>query len=252
MPKNTKKRKLCKKCKTISKKEKKYKKYKKNVKRFIQGGMQSSIICPGTCYKTTVLPVLFHAFTNHNEICGCAGRYGNKFQLYREQDDGDKGYCYYTDEYNIIWHTHPYTSKPYPSTTDLLKVIKYHHSISFIFCIFGLWTIKFSERRNNTIIDKIAKKIGEKGGVEVTYYHATNRGMQPTAKALYYYIQGIKHIVNNELKNTTYTPSFDLTFNYWKNHPRLPGMPENIPNIPKDDSALSYYFTPVNPEDLFY
>lgn len=235
--------------KTISKKEKKS--IKQNIKIFAQGGMQSTITCPGTCYKTTVLPILFHAFTNHNEICGCASLYGNKFQLYREQDDGNKGYCYYTDEYNIIWHTHPYTSKPYPSTTDLLKVIKYHHNISFIFCIFGLWTIKFGEKRDNTTVDKIRKKIRE-NKVEVTYYHATNRGMQPTAKALYNYIQGIKHIVNNELYDTNSTREFDLIFNYWKNHPRLPGMPEKIPNIPKDDAALSYYFTPINPEDLFY
>ena len=250
MPKNTKKQNRITHVKRYKKRRKKSIKQKR--KSFTQGGMQSIITCPGTCYQTTVLPVLFHAFTNQNEICGCAKWYNNKFQLYREQDEGEKGYCYFTDEYDILWHTHPYTSKPYPSTTDLLKVVKYNNNISFIFCIFGLWTIKFSERRDNAVINKIREKIGEKGGIEYTYYDITKRGMQPTAKALHNYIEGIKLIFNNELGVVNNVLGFDLIFNYWKNHPRLPGMPENIPDIPKDHAALSHYFTPFNPEDLFY
>ena len=175
----------------------KKKQYKKTKKYKFQGGT-SSIICSNNCYKIVVLHVLFHAFTNNNEICGCAIKYKDKFQLYREHNDGGKGYCYYTNQYNIIWHTHPYSSKPYPSITDLLKVIKYQNTISFIFCIFGLWTITF-KGINKAVIDNINKIFKKKNNPEHIYYFSTNRGMQPTAKALYNYIQDVKEIFNNEL-----------------------------------------------------
>lgn len=231
--------------------KKKIKKNKKTKKYKLLGGTTSIMTCTNNCYRTNVIRILFHAFTNSNEICGCAIEYDNKFLLYREYNDGEQGNCYYTNKYNIIWHTHPYTSKQYPSSTDLLKVIKYEHTISFIFCIFGLWTIKFEEQRNNTVIDNITKKFKEKNNPGHIYYKSTNRGMQPTAISIYNYIQNIKQIVNNELGYVN-NPGFELTFNYWKNHPRMSSMPIEIPDIPEDHIALAKYFTPINPEELFY
>jgi hypothetical protein len=43
--------------------------------------------------------------------------------------------------YPIIWHTHPSTSKYYPSITDIQKVLKYSTKHSFIFTKYGYWLI---------------------------------------------------------------------------------------------------------------
>lgn len=40
-----------------------------------------------------------------------------------------------------IWHTHPFTSKAYPSRADLRKVLKHNVSLSIIFTIYGYWVI---------------------------------------------------------------------------------------------------------------
>jgi len=45
---------------------------------------------------------------------------------------------------SIIWHTHPVDSKPYPSSRDILKIIKNKLiSTSIIFTTLGFWVLKY-------------------------------------------------------------------------------------------------------------
>ena len=55
------------------------------------------------------------------------------------------------DKYTIIWHTHPYTSKFYPSTNDLITTKKIRNGeriqISILYTTLGMWIIQSLDDR---------------------------------------------------------------------------------------------------------
>lgn len=44
--------------------------------------------------------------------------------------------------YPIVWHTHPKTSKYYPSVVDIVKILKHSSKISYIFVPYGFWKLE--------------------------------------------------------------------------------------------------------------
>jgi hypothetical protein len=57
----------------------------------------------------------------------------------------------------IIWHNHPDTSKFYPSMEDIVKGLKpknKHIIHSFIFCVYGIWHIKYNNHDGVTEEEK--------------------------------------------------------------------------------------------------
>jgi len=87
---------------------------------------------------------------NKNEltpyVCGVAG------------NDGRPN-CTYTEPYgSILWHTHPSSSKPYPSTEDIVKSLKprkprkpgEHEQIysCILVCFWGVWEWRASDKEN--------------------------------------------------------------------------------------------------------
>lgn len=79
---------------------------------------------------------------------------------------------------SIIFHTHPIVSYAYPSTEDIMKVLKHYDKIkkSVIACELGIWVISNTERSNiyskgcnddlfyfiNKCLNRIGKNISNK------------------------------------------------------------------------------------------
>ena len=75
----------------------------------------------------------------------------------------------------MIYHTHPFVSKSYPSIEDILKIIKLKNKIikvSIIFTRWGIWELHCSKK-----IDKIPKEIINDVDKQLTnIYHNQNKG----------------------------------------------------------------------------
>lgn len=72
---------------------------------------------------------------------------------------GDRGICILKEYSNILWHTHPLTSRPWPSGEDIAKIIKSRPDtefdkipiVSLIFTKWGIWQIaSASDNKINT------------------------------------------------------------------------------------------------------
>ena len=80
--------------------------------------------------------------TDTFELCGFVNN-NNQFVLYSKGEPPSvhgRASCIPPNA-PIIWHTHPQTSKFYPSVEDMRKVIKNSINTSIIFTIVGQWTI---------------------------------------------------------------------------------------------------------------
>lgn len=94
-------------------------------------------------------------------------------------------YCdiYNKDLYAIVWHTHPVTSKFYPSTEDILMVKKIRNGekikLSIIYTIIGIWVLVGMEDDdlNDTDIDKIKKNINI---INTDFYYSCYNGRSST------------------------------------------------------------------------
>jgi hypothetical protein len=86
---------------------------------------------------------------NNREICG--KQEDGKFYLLSEGPlPPAKSSCQLDKNYPIIWHTHPVSSKFYPSIQDILKVIKHSTQISYIFTSQIIWIITCSNKWGTT------------------------------------------------------------------------------------------------------
>jgi hypothetical protein len=77
------------------------------------------------------------------EVCGyIEGNIENQKPFLVLTDVGNTNSCVLTRYYSVIWHTHPKSEKGYPSTQDILKVLK-HEQIrkSLVFTTWGIWII---------------------------------------------------------------------------------------------------------------
>ncbi len=100
---------------------------------------------------------LVHEFLGLNhEVCGFIVPYKNKLQAIiddkaKYNTSGYRKYCQLHKYQKYIWHTHPYSSKAYPSLEDIEKTIK--HQIIRIQLIFTRWGIWEMAARNAHILD---------------------------------------------------------------------------------------------------
>ena len=83
-----------------------------------------------------------------------------------------RGTCRYEEHSNILWHTHPLTSRPWPSGEDIEKMIKPRPGIendkipvvSLIFTKWGIWQIVVPMYSKKNIDKKTVKNISDLGG----------------------------------------------------------------------------------------
>jgi len=114
-------------------------------------------------------------------------------------------YCQHKYYTQIIWHTHPLTSKNYPSIEDIQKVLKYDKiSISIIFTSWGIWQINYSGKYRLSEInpkDENVKKMGN------DLHDDTSRGRIYNENAVREYRQNIQN----------YYPGIAVYFKTWDN-----------------------------------
>ena len=94
--------------------------------------------------------------------------------------DGNSDNCTITnkEDYAIIWHTHSYKSKYYPSLEDLLTIFKIRRNrenikVSIIYTTIGVWIIQTYETyKPNLIPQSVKDQIEETNNA---FYRNTNR-----------------------------------------------------------------------------
>jgi hypothetical protein len=98
------------------------------------------------------------------EVCGFLIRKtGTEYVSIFIDTYGSKSSCEYTNYTPIIFHTHTYKSKAYPSEQDIFKVLKErsdrgHVQSSIIFCSWGIWEISANEKIEESKLDPGSKK----------------------------------------------------------------------------------------------
>jgi hypothetical protein len=82
------------------------------------------------------------------ELCGTIELVNNVYNVILHEvpiiESSSRKMCNYEKYDRIIWHTHPNTSKFYPSIEDIEKIIKLKNSIiqkSYIITKFGIWEL---------------------------------------------------------------------------------------------------------------
>ena len=127
--------------------------------------------------------------------------YNVKDQTNRGDFNNGRAMCLYNSYNNIIWHTHPNTSKYYPSLEDILKVLK-HEIIyfSYIFTQYGYWTMYFEGAYKHVADPKFIKFVED---VNNKFYFESGNGREYNSKAIDYYV--------NKLSSTI--EGFQISFN---------------------------------------
>ena len=115
-----------------------------------------------------------------DEVCGFlkSNRSDNYLEL-DEQENISKDYtrnsCQTKKYKRMIYHTHPFVSKSYPSIEDIFKIVKLKNKIikvSIIFTTWGIWELQCDKK-----IDKISKEIINKVDKQLdNIYFTQNNG----------------------------------------------------------------------------
>ena len=115
-----------------------------------------------------------------DEVCGFlkSNRTDNYLELDEQENistDYTRNSCKTKGNRKMIYHTHPFVSKSYPSIEDILKIIKLKNKIikvSIIFTRWGIWELHCSKKT-----DKIPKEIINDVDKQLTnIYHNQNNG----------------------------------------------------------------------------
>lgn len=114
--------------------------------------------------------------------------------------------CVFKRYSKYIWHTHPRSSKGYPSAEDIAKTLK-HSDIhtQFIFTDWGIWELY--SRKHSQPNERIIKAINAEANA---LYNVTNRGRVLT--------KSNRHALNSYIEALTYNlrkHEFQITFIGW-------------------------------------
>lgn len=110
--------------------------------------------------------------------------------------------CFYKNYGKFIWHTHPNTSKFYPSVEDILKLLK-HDQIyySYIFTRYGYWIMYFKGSYNDINNPNLVKYINN---VNTKMYFKTMKGREYNEESIKYYINKLRSINGFEINFRKY------------------------------------------------
>jgi len=149
-----------------------------------------------------------------DEICGFLK--SNKKNNYLELDEQEniskdytiKNSCRTKKYKKMIYHTHPFVSKSYPSIEDIFKIVKMKNKIiklSIIFTRWGIWELHCNKKT-----DKITKKIINDVNEQLTnIYHNQNNGRgELRNKSL------LQKSINN-INNILFIYDFKMYFSEW-------------------------------------
>lgn len=174
----------------------------------------------------TIADIINHIHTNTNEICGYIDfvDYTENLSdiIHIKTNDGPntideynnriRGSCTIDGYYFHIWHTHPKSSKYYPSWEDIIKVIKHEIISSHIYTAHGYWILtclqNISKRDN---FNQTKREFEEfYNDLSSKFYHMTNRGRTFNYNAILDFIQGVNYFMKNYLKLDTFSISWNM------------------------------------------
>jgi len=98
------------------------------------------------------------------------------------QHKGEKGMCLLSKYSTMIWHTHPYVSKAYLGSEDVLAVIKKHKNnmgypkISVIFTCWGVWELSGEKQELTKEQISFVKEVVNEGMKKVYFSSEKGRG----------------------------------------------------------------------------
>jgi len=112
-------------------------------------------------------------------------------------------HCLYENYNKIVWHSHPTSSKFYPSLEDILKIIKQKNAIidySYIFTKFGFWTLHSIEHIeiDDLLPERITNLLNE-------LYFNTTKGRVYNAESVDIFINKINQLLRGTLE-IVFTP----------------------------------------------
>jgi len=168
------------------------------------------------------LEVVFELLEKEVEMCGfLLETQSNALQLYVDNIGEFKngiGLCQHSEYTKYIWHTHPYTTKPYPSAEDVIKVLKYRQSgypeESLIFSSWGVWELCASSKikLDDVWLQYLLNITKEAFG---SIYHITEKGSKPLNSRSLEFIQNVIDGLQYNI-NRRHDFGFQMSFTPWK------------------------------------
>jgi hypothetical protein len=149
----------------------------------------------------------------NDEVCGFLK--SNKTDNYLELDeqenisrDYSRNSCQTRKSKKMIYHTHPFVSKSYPSIEDIFKIVKMKNKIikvSIIFTRWGIWELICNKK-----IEKIPKEIINKVNDQLTniYENQNNGKGELRSKSL------LQKSINN-INKILFIYDFKMYFSEW-------------------------------------
>lgn len=146
-----------------------------------------------------------------DEVCGFlkSNRENNYLEL-DEQENISKDYtrnsCQTRKYKRMIYHTHPFVSKSYPSIEDIFKIMKNKIiKVSIIFTRWGIWELHCNKKT-----DKISKEIINDVDEQLTniYYNQNNGRGELRSKSL------LQKSINN-INKILFIYDFKMYFSEW-------------------------------------
>ena len=146
-----------------------------------------------------------------DEVCGFlkSNRENNYLEL-DEQENISKDYtrnsCQTRKYKKMIYHTHPFVSKSYPSIEDIFKIMKNKIiKVSIIFTRWGIWELHCNKKT-----DKISKEIINDVDEQLTniYYNQNNGRGELRNKSL------LQKSINN-INKILFIYDFKIYFSEW-------------------------------------
>ena len=127
--------------------------------------------------------------------------------------NNNRALCEYNPPYkSILWHTHTYTMKSYPSTEDILKALKPRSNKNavldcLIFTKWGIW--EFSAKNKGDVSNEIVYMLNQ---VFSGLYHITEKGRSNLNTVTLQFLQGYI----GQLKYMLSAYNFDIHFTAWE------------------------------------
>ena len=137
----------------------------------------------------SLIELAYNFLNLDSEVCGIIEKESDKtiFKIYSQDSEisKDKSMCLHGKYAPYIFHTHPNTSKSYPSASDIIKVIK-HNTIksSLIFTRWGIWEI-YSNMKKKISIEMQEDMKNKINTVFETLYFKTEKGRAKTVDYIF-------------------------------------------------------------------
>lgn len=142
-----------------------------------------------------------------------------KIQEYKVGDETKtRKYCMLAQYTDVVFHSHPKSSRAYPSAEDLLKLMKHHDKIktSIIATSWGIWIIKNTPASNaytSETHDQWLKLLNCQLGV-IGKYTTNRKYTDGDSKSLFLH-SDLRKVVDDVIRKVCDTTRLDISLYGW-------------------------------------